>query len=156
MTGRGDYILGTIRHTFFNVGVREARMHTDHERVLEVLQGEGAQRNGTYQQRRKFWPIRPRTVRPLTEGETVFDTLKGEVDRAQNLTTAQASWISHETWQMADRRTALHRSGRSSATEVRQERREYLQSLQVNRRKIVQESGMYIESIMEAGKVQEA
>ena len=41
VTGRGDYILGTIRNTFFNVGVREARMHTDHERVLEVLQGEG-------------------------------------------------------------------------------------------------------------------
>ena len=47
VTGRGDYILGMIRHTYFNVGVREARIHTDHWMVLAVLQGEGAQRNGT-------------------------------------------------------------------------------------------------------------
>ena len=33
----GGYILGTGRHIFFSVEVREARMHTDHRMVLLVL-----------------------------------------------------------------------------------------------------------------------
>ena len=37
VTGRGDYVLGTSRHTFFNVDVRVAQMHTDHWMVLAVL-----------------------------------------------------------------------------------------------------------------------
>ena len=94
VTGRGEYVLSTSRHTFFNAGVRETRMHTDHQMVLAVLRGEGAQRNGTYQQRRKCWPIKLRAVRPQTEEEAAFETLMGEIDRTQRPTTALASWIS--------------------------------------------------------------
>ena len=46
--GRGKYVLGTIRHNFFNMGVREARMNTYHRMVLMVIQGEGAHQNITY------------------------------------------------------------------------------------------------------------
>ena len=38
--GRGYYVLGTSRHTFFNAGVREARIRTDLCMVLVVPQGE--------------------------------------------------------------------------------------------------------------------
>ena len=92
--GWGDYVLGTIRQIFSKAGVGEARMHTDHQMVLAVLRGEGAQRNGTYQQRRKCWPIKLRAVRPQTEEEAAFETLMGEIDRTQRPTTALASWIS--------------------------------------------------------------
>ena len=82
------------RHTFFNAVVREARIHTDQRMVLVVLQGEGAQQNGTYQRRRKLWTIKPWTVQPLTEGDVAFAKLKGGVDRTQQPMKARASWIS--------------------------------------------------------------
>ena len=34
VTGRGDYLLITSRHTFFNSGFRYAWIHTDHKMVL--------------------------------------------------------------------------------------------------------------------------
>ena len=37
--GRGDYVIGTIRHTFFNIRVMEGRMHTGHRMVLAVIRG---------------------------------------------------------------------------------------------------------------------
>ena len=78
-----------------------------HRMVLAVLRWEGAQWNRTYQLRRKFWPIKLYIVRPQTEGDTAFETLKEEIDRTQWPTTARAPWISQETWRLADRRTAL-------------------------------------------------
>ena len=75
--GRGDYTLGKNRQTFSNEGVREEQMHIDHRMVLAELQGEGSQRNGAYQPQRRFWPIKPHTVCPLTEVEEEFATLKG-------------------------------------------------------------------------------
>ena len=41
MKGQEDYVLGTSRYTFFNAGVGEARMHTNHWMVLAELLGEG-------------------------------------------------------------------------------------------------------------------
>ena len=89
MMGWGDYVLGTIRQIFSKAGVGEARMHTDHQMVLAELRGERAQRNGNYRQWRRCCPIKPRIVRPLTEGEAEFATLKREVERAQWPTSAQ-------------------------------------------------------------------
>ena len=48
MTGRGDYILSSVRDNFFNAGVREARILTEDWMVLEVLQGESYLRNLRY------------------------------------------------------------------------------------------------------------
>ena len=81
MTGREDHVLGTSRYKFFNAGVREVRMHTDHQTVLADLRGEGLQRNGAYRMWRQGWPIKPRKVSPLTEGEADFSTLKEDLDR---------------------------------------------------------------------------
>ena len=58
-------------------------------------------------------------VRSQPEEEEAFDTLKVKIDRKQCPTTARESWISQETWQLADRQTVLLRKGRASATEVR-------------------------------------
>ena len=77
MTGWGDYALGTSTQTFFNAGVRDARMQTYHWMVLPVLRGEVAHQNGAYQKRRRCWPIKPRKVRELTEGDAVSATLTG-------------------------------------------------------------------------------
>ena len=93
MMGRGDYVLGMRIHIFFNAGIREAQMHTDHRMVLSELRGEGAQHNVAYLLRRRFWSIKSHRVRPMTEIEAVFTTLKGGVDRTQHPTKARASWI---------------------------------------------------------------
>ena len=123
VTGRGEYILGTNRHHFFNTGIGEAWMNTDHQMVLAVLQGEGSQRSSEYRRRKIFCPIKPQKVQLLTEGEAAFETLKGGVDRTQWPTKSCAPWISTDTWHLSDRRTALPRTGRAIATEARQLRR---------------------------------
>ena len=51
--GRGEYVLGTIRCTFFDAGVIEARVHTEHRMVLAELHGQGSQINGAYRMRRQ-------------------------------------------------------------------------------------------------------
>ena len=71
------------RHIFYNTRMREAQVHTYHWMDLAVIQGKGALRNCRYVQGRKQWMIVPQTVRPHSEGEAVFVTLKGEVDRTQ-------------------------------------------------------------------------
>ena len=105
--------------------IQRGGMNTYHRMVLEVLRGEGAQRNGDYQRRRRFLPIKPQKVRPLTEGEAAFAMFKGVVDRTQRQMKAPASWISQETWCLANRRTSLLRTGRANAMEARQLRREF-------------------------------
>ena len=153
--GMGDCILCTNRQKFLNEGIREARMSTDHWIVLEVINGEGSQSNGAYVRRKICWLIKPRTVRPLADGEAFFVSLKGEVNRAQSPTKVQAPWISQETWHLADRRTALQITGRCSSMETIQARREFQIALQEDIRKSVQDAGTDIESMMETVKVQE-
>ena len=92
----------------------------------------------------------------MTEVEEAFVTLKVDVDRMQRQTKARVSWISQDTWSLAERQAALQRTGRASATETIQARRELLLALHADRQKIVQEEVATIESLMETGKVQEA
>ena len=54
-------------------------MHAEHRMVLADLRGESKQRNGAYIMRIQGCPIKLQTIRPLTEGEAAFYTLKGEV-----------------------------------------------------------------------------
>ena len=67
----------------------------------------------------------PPSVRPQTEGEAKFTTLKGEVDRTKRPKAARAAWISQATWQMADQKTAIKRAGRVSTTEVQKLQRDF-------------------------------
>ena len=45
ISGRGDYILGTDFRYFYNVGITEPRMSTDHWMILAKLKGDGFKRN---------------------------------------------------------------------------------------------------------------
>ena len=48
ITLRGNYILGTYRIDFYNVGIREPRMSTDHQMILDKLKGDWARKNDRY------------------------------------------------------------------------------------------------------------
>ena len=39
ISGQGDYILGTRYNYFYNVGIREPRMTTDHQILMVKLRG---------------------------------------------------------------------------------------------------------------------
>ena len=156
VTRQGNYILCINRHNFSNAGIREACISTDHRIVLAVIRGEGAHRNGAYLRKRICCPIKPRTLRPLTEGEAEFAELKGEVERVQRPTKAQAPWITQETWCLSDIRTALLITGRARSTEIIQTRQEFQRALQEYRFKKFQDAVTAIESLMETGKLQES
>ena len=92
----------------------------------------------------------------MAEVEAEFAILNWGPDKMQRPMKPQASWISQETWRLADRRTAPKRTGRASATEIRQARQALLRALQADRWKRVQEARANMESLMETCKVQEA
>ena len=73
--------------------------------------------------------------------EADFMELKGEVTRTMRSMKARESWISKETWRLADRQAALQRAQRASAQEVSQARQNFQRSLQGNRQQRVREVG---------------
>ena len=46
--GRGYYIIGTDRRDFYNVGIKDLRMSTDHQMIQDELKGGGFRRNLRY------------------------------------------------------------------------------------------------------------
>ena len=53
----GDYILGTRLLDFYNVGVKEPRIPTDHRMVLGKIIGEGVRRHCWYCKEQDTWTI---------------------------------------------------------------------------------------------------
>ena len=67
VTWRGNYILSSDRDDFIKVGVREARLHTDHCIVLSVIRGGGERKNCRNVVGRTKWPLAEPMVIPHTE-----------------------------------------------------------------------------------------
>ena len=124
--------------------------------ILAVLQGEGALCNRCYQQGKTLWPIHPKAAQPHTKGEAAFTDLKGEITRTTRLTKVRASWISHETWRLVNRRAALQRAHWSIAREVRQARQSFQTSLWGDRQRQAREAGEAIEAFLASDQKQEA
>ena len=55
--GRGGYILGTDHKDFYNVGMKEPRMSTDHGIILADLKEDGVRSNCRYFKVRSIWTI---------------------------------------------------------------------------------------------------
>ena len=68
VTGRGDYILSTYRISLVNTGIRETHHGICHMLILAMLRVEEALSNRRGRQGRTCWPIRPKAIRPQTEG----------------------------------------------------------------------------------------
>ena len=156
VTGRGDYFLSTDRSRFVNVGIPETRHDTDHRLILAFLRGEGSLCNRRYQRGRTCWKIRPKSILPQTNGYTAFAVLKGEASITPRPTKAHVYWISQDPWKLADRRTAIPRSKKEIAREVRQARRRFQRALKGDRQKQVREVVEDRKSLMESDQKQEA
>ena len=156
MTGRCDYFLSTERSSFFIVGLRETRHGTDHRLILAVLRGQGVLRNFRFRRGRTRWPIRPKLICPQTDGGAAFAVLKGWVPRTPRPKKACVSWISQDTWKLADSREVLQRAQRASAREVRQARRSFQRDLKGYRQRRARKAGEDTKSLMESDKNQEA
>ena len=72
-------------------------------------------------------------MRTQTEGEEALMDLKGEISRTPRPKKANLTWISQETWRLAERRAALKRAHQASAREVRQARRSFQRVLRGDR-----------------------
>ena len=59
ITGQVDYILGSDRRNFLNVGVREYWVTTNHQMVLECLRGSRDHQNRRYRRGKTIFPIIP-------------------------------------------------------------------------------------------------
>ena len=77
--------------------------------------------------------IRSKTISPQTERGAAFLFLKGGVSREPRPKKVRVSWISQETWKLADRRAALQRAHRASVRAVRQAQRSLQRALRVDR-----------------------
>ena len=119
--GRGDFILSTDRRSFFNAGLQETRHGTDHRIILAVLRGEEALRNCCYLMGADLLVnMAEGNTSPDRGGGQPLRVSKGRYQGRCGQINARESWISQETWKLADRRAALQRAHRASARGVGQ------------------------------------
>ena len=78
---RGEYILGTRQEDFYNVGIREPIMPTDHRMVLGELIREGSRRHRRYYKERAIWSIAVSKGGLVQEGDSHFSDLKKMVNK---------------------------------------------------------------------------
>ena len=123
--------------------------------VLAVLRGEGARENLRYVGGRTKWRLAEPTMQPEMEGETAFESLKGEVEQKELPKAVRDPWISKETWRLENWRAALIRTGRASTREVHKAQHDFQRKLQEDRRRRVQAAGYTIEGLMAAGRIKE-
>ena len=147
--GRGDYILWTIQQEFYNVGIEEPRMPTDHRMVLRKLIGEGARRHHWYG---KVWAtcsIMEAKGGIEQEGGSQSIALKQRVKKpSQTGQTTTAPWISDITWRLADQRAALGRKLTANQGEQRMLMRRFQAALKEDRRCRVRRDGKGINSLV--------
>ena len=124
--------------------------------VLEVIQGEGVQRNRKYVVGRTRLPLASPMVQPQMEGEAAFASIQEEVERKQEPKVVRYAWISRETWRLVDSRAALQLAGRASTGVVGKAWRNFQCSLQEDSQQRVQAAGSNIEVFLAAGRVKEA
>ena len=154
--GQGDYILGTRQIYLYKVGIREPRIPTDHRMVLGELIGEEVRRHHRYCKEQAIWNIAETRGGPLQEGDSHSSDLKRMVKYPPpQKTRTAASWISDETWRLADRITELVQTHTEKQQSRRAATRRFQASQREDRRCRVSKEGEEIESLVENDQLRE-
>ena len=107
MRSRTDYILGTDRHLFGNVSVRDPRHNSDHYLVMGCLHSAPLTEHTRYLEGWKKIPLRP-LIAPTRE-DKIFAALRRAVPKARAREARKNDWISAATWRLVDERVSARR-----------------------------------------------
>ena len=109
ITVRLEYILGTDRRDFYNVGIREPRVLTDHFMILTKIKGYRVSRDQKYCKRWYTCPISVPKGAPMQEEYTIFGDLKKEVKKSMRTAQEKETWVSEATCRLVDQSISLRR-----------------------------------------------
>lgn len=95
-------------------------------------------------------PLRPPTRGPLTQADTLFQTVLDNATAARTPSPGRQPWISQATWTLIDQRIAIRRAEPFDQAEYRRTSRRIKQSLAADRKKRVEQAGADIEGYLSA------
>ena len=110
---RTDYLLGTDRSLFRNVAVRYPRHNSNHYMVVGHLRSETTWEHARYIKGRRKMPLQP-PKEPTREDE-LFGDLRRAVPKPNEREKHRDTWISEDTWRLADERVSAKRGTRVRA-----------------------------------------
>jgi hypothetical protein len=115
-----DYFFGreTDCRRFRRVSVRMPCYYSNHRALVAVIHAGGGEELKQYRRRMQRFPISlPRGPRKQLDAE--YEELQRDVVRPPLRERPANSWITTETWKLADHRAMLHRKGMLSQTAAR-------------------------------------
>ena len=145
---RIDYILGTDRHLFGNVSVRDPWHNSDHYMVLGCLPSASLTEHKRYLGGRKKLPLKPPTE-PTREDE-VFAALRRAVLKARLREAWRNEWISTETWRLVNEIVSTRQDPAKGQAIKRRLGRAIKVSLAADRRRRADEAGAEVEALVGA------
>ena len=145
---RTDYILGTDRHLFRNVAVRDPQHNSDRYMVLVCLPSAPPTEHKRYLGGRKRWPVRP--PREPIRTDQHFADLRRSVPRAQPREARRNAWILESTWRLIDNRVSACQDPRYGQAFKRRLGKAVQKSLATDRRRRADEAGAEVEALVKA------
>ena len=108
---RCDYVMGTDRRLVQTVGIRNPRHHSsDHYLIRVRLLRQPTKCHKRYLRGRRQWPLAMPPVGPLTEIDSLFQTLESYCDSPPPPPAKhRPQWLAPKTLQLMDARTTLRR-----------------------------------------------
>ena len=154
---RCDYILSPDRRLFESVQIRKQRYYTsDHRMVVAKYLLQPTKSHLAYLRGRKAVPFKM-PYGPLTELDYMFQQVLDQVPTPPSRTDPRRTpWISETTCKIWDARCILHRTQRNCQTESRRLKRQYLSSLNADRKRRTEEVGAKLQLLMTEGNIRGA
>ena len=107
IAGRGYYILVTDCRDFYNVGIMDPIIATNHRIILDKLEGGRVRRNCRYCNERSICLIVAPKVGSMLEGDIHFRNLKNKSKKPTRTAQERAPWILDATLSLVDQKIAL-------------------------------------------------
>ena len=136
LRSRCDYILGTDRRLFENVGLRDPRSYsTDHLMLRATLLRRPTKCHRKYLHGRKKFPLQLPKLGPLTLADTLYTGIKDRIHIPRGPARPNPpQWLSPNTIRLIDTRASLRRNKFHSRQQARLLTRQINQSLKEDRK----------------------
>ena len=102
-----DYLLGTDRSLFRNVAVQDPRHNSDNYMLVGHLRSGTAREHARYIRGRRKMPLQ--LPKEPTREDELFGYLRWAVPKPHEREKHRNTWISEETWRLANKRVSAKR-----------------------------------------------
>ena len=138
--------MGTDRHLFGNVSVRDPRHNSDYYMVMGYLYSTPLREHSSYFGGRKRLPLRPPTV--LTREDVILAALRRAVSKPLVRSVSKNAWILAAKWRLVNERVSARRDIAKDQSLIWRLGRTIKAILWDDRRWRAKEAGAEVEALM--------